>query len=418
MKNETSQSLSSLAWKKLRKNKLAMFGIFVIAFFMLIAILGYAIMPDDSPNANDMKAEISLKEPGFQVKMLSIRRDEPITDQGFFSRMLFGRVSAFDEEPIQSYQFADNDILITLYAGENFSSYRQNRRITTKRYNLAEVAFATAPNSISSDEKNRIISFYDLDQKKQVVKTVKELRQIIEKNHIVKRTYLLGTDKSGRDMLSRLIIGTRISISVGIISVLISILLGVFFGALGGFFRGKIDDAVMWLINVVWSLPTLLLVVAITFALGKGFWQVFVAVGLTMWVDAARIVRGQVISIREKEFVEAGRALGFGNFRIIARHILPNIFGQIIVVAASNFASAIITEASLSFLGFGAQPPMVSWGKMIRDHINYIDNSATVYLPIIPGMAIMALVLAFLLFGNGLRDALDTRSTSSEAMVG
>ncbi len=418
MKIEKSASLGSLAWKKIRRNKLTMFGLFVIAFFMLIAFLGYSIMPDDSPNANDMKAEISLKEPGFQVKMLKIRRDEPLPNEGFLSRMFFGRTAIYDKEPILNYQFADNDVLVTLYPGDNFSSQRQNRRIITKRYNLAEVAFATGNNSINSDEKNSIISFYDLDMKKQVTKTVKELRLIIEKNHIITQTFLMGTDKSGRDMLSRLIIGTRISLAVGIISVIISIFLGVFFGALGGFFGGKIDEAVMWIINVVWSLPTLLLVVAITFALGKGFWQVFVAVGLTMWVDAARIVRGQVLSIREKEFVEAGRALGFRNFRIIARHVLPNIYGQVIVVAASNFASAIITEASLSFLGFGAQPPMVSWGKMIRDHINYIDNSATVYLPIVPGIAIMMLVLAFLLFGNGLRDALDTRSTSSEAMVG
>lgn len=160
----------------------------------------------------------------------------------------------------------------------------------------------------------------------------------------------------------------------------------------------------------MWSLPTLLLVVALTFALGKGFWQVFVAVGLTMWVDCARMVRGQILSIREKEFVEAGKALGYSNFRIIRRHILPSISSQVIVISASNFATAIITEASLSFLGFGAQPPMVSWGKMIRDHINYIDNPDTVYLTLVPGFAIMALVLAFLLLGNGLRDALDTKN--------
>lgn len=416
MAHEKSQSVGALTWKKLKKNKLAMFGLVVIVFFTLVAILGYAIMPDDTPNANDMKAEISLKSPGFRVSMLKIRRDQPLPDEGFFYRMIFGRTATYDFEPIHQFQFADNDIIVTLFSGDNFNSSR--KRPVSRRFNLAEVVYATEKKSIVNDEKNRIITFYDLDQGKMVTKTVKELRQIVSKHNIVEKTYWLGTDKSGRDMLSRLIIGTRISLSVGFISVFISVFLGVFFGALGGFFRGAVDDAVMWIINVVWSLPTLLLVVAITFALGRGFWQVFVAVGLTMWVDAARIVRGQVMSLREKEFIEAGRALGYRNFRIISGHVLPNIFGQVIVISASNFATAIITEASLSFLGFGAQPPMVSWGKMIRDHVNYIDNSATAYLPIVPGIAIMILVLAFLLLGNGLRDAMDSRSSGSHAMVG
>jgi peptide/nickel transport system permease protein len=162
------------------------------------------------------------------------------------------------------------------------------------------------------------------------------------------------------------------------------------------------------MINVVWSIPTLLLVIAITLALGKGFWQVFIAVGLTMWVEVARVVRGQVLSLREKEFVEAGRALGFTNFRIIFRHVLPNVIGPVIVISAGNFASAILVEAGLSFLGIGAQPPMASWGTMIRDHYGYIITGKA-YLAVLPGLATMFMVLAFMLVGNGLRDALDTK---------
>ena len=174
----------------------------------------------------------------------------------------------------------------------------------------------------------------------------------------VERTYYLGTDRFGRDVLSQLIIGSRVSLSVGFISVLISLVIGITVGSIGGYYRGRIDNLVMWLINVVWSVPTLLLVIAITFALGKGFWQVFVAVGLTMWVEVARVVRGQVLGIREKEYVEAGRALGFSDFRIIFSHILPNIMGIVIVISAANFASAILLEAGLSFLGMGVQPPV------------------------------------------------------------
>jgi len=128
-----------------------------------------------------------------------------------------------------------------------------------------------------------------------------------------------------------------------------------------------------------------------------------------MWVDVARVVRGQILSIREKEFVEAGRALGFRNSRIIFRHILPNVMGPVIVISAANFASAILIEAGLSFLGIGVQPPMPSWGTMIKEHYAYIIlNSA--HLAILPGIAIMLMVLAFMLIGNGLRDALDTRA--------
>ncbi len=164
----------------------------------------------------------------------------------------------------------------------------------------------------------------------------------------------------------------------------------------------------MWLVNVIWSIPTLLMVIAITLALGKGFWQVFVAVGLTMWVEVARIVRGQVLSIRESEYVEAGKALAYKPSRIIFKHILPNIIGPVIVISAANFAAAILIEAGLSFLGIGAQPPMPSWGGMIKDHYAYIIMDKA-YLAIIPGVAIMSLVLAFMLLGNGLRDAFDVK---------
>ena len=159
----------------------------------------------------------------------------------------------------------------------------------------------------------------------------------------------------------------------------------------------------------MWSIPTVLLVIAITFALGKGFWQVFIAVGLTMWVDIARVVRGQVYSIKEKEYVEAARALGISPFRTIFRHILPNISGAVIVVAAANFASAILLEAGLSFLGIGVQPPMPSWGSMVKENYSYILLDSA-YLPLLPGAAIMLLVLAFMLLGNGIRDALDIKT--------
>ena len=164
----------------------------------------------------------------------------------------------------------------------------------------------------------------------------------------------------------------------------------------------------MWFVHVVWSVPTLLMVIAISLALGKGFWQVFIAVGLSMWVEVARVVRGQVMSVKQKEYIQAAKVLGFGDLRIMFRHILPNVMGPIIVISAANFASAILIEAGLSFLGIGAQAPMPSWGAMIKNHYAYIILDKA-YLALAPGLAIMFLVFALMLVGNMLREKLDVR---------
>lgn len=332
----------------------------IIAAAIIIAITAYYIAPDGSPYANRMVVEIGGQKPGYRQNFFLLKKESRVEDPHFFSQLINGREDDYTYIPINGYTKKADSIILRKYIDEGVEE-RQ--------------AFFYQPASQT----------------------------------FISKKFFLGTDKYGRDILSRLLVGTRVSLGVGLIAVIISLTIGIVLGAVAGYFGGRTDDIITWFINVIWSIPTLLLVFAITLLLGKGFWQVFIAVGLTMWVSVARIVRGQVLSVRELEYVEAARALGYKHGRIIFRHILPNILGPVLVVSASNFASAIVIEAGLSFLGVGVQPPQPSWGLMIKENFNFIITHNPM-LALAPGFAIMLLVLAFNLLGNGLRDALNVRA--------
>lgn len=376
-----------------------MLGMFIIALAILVAIFGHVIAPDKTPNTNEQIAEINTKPPGFSVLMLKIQKNEEPKRQSFLTLLLSGWENNYKLVPITEYRFAEENLLVHRFSG--FSS------IKIDTFNIANVVYPIADNSTVEKQGNQI-SFTNYNGQRQQA-DIAQLQQIITSKHIVTKKYLLGTDNLGRDNVSRLILGVRVSLSVGLMAVLISLLIGVTLGAMAGYFRGVTDDIIMWLINIFWSIPLLLLVFALVLALGREFWQIYLAVGLTMWIEVARLVRGQILSLREKEFIEAAKSLGFSHFRIVARHILPNIVGPVVVIAASDFASAIIIEAGLSFLGIGVQPPSPSWGTMLKDYYSYIGTQKA-FLALAPGVAIMILVLAFNLMGNGLRDATDVKT--------
>ncbi|RWU04383.1 ABC transporter permease [Pedobacter chitinilyticus] len=358
---DTTQSTK--VWKKFRRNTLALTGLIFICFMVVVGILGYLITPDQTPYVNTMHLQLTNKKPGRTFQFLIVSRNENIKQVGLFEKMLFGQEANFKSIPITSSRIVGNKVFAREYIGD--------------------------------DEQAE-----------------EEAYPLVSGQNTYQKTYYLGTDIYGRDLLSRLILGVRVSLSVGLMAVLISMVIGVGLGAIAGYFGGKVDAAISWFMNVIWSLPSLLLVIAISFALGKGFWQIFIAVGLSTWVDVARLVRGQVMALKQVEFVEAAKALGFSNGRIIVKHILPNIAGPILVVASANFASAILLETGLSFLGFGAQPPMPSWGTMIKEHYGYIIMDAA-YLAVLPGLAIMLTVYAFNLIAIGLRDAFDVKGQNT-----
>ncbi len=319
---DRSSSPSKKIWIKFKRNKPAFAGLVFILLLMLAGVLGYLIIPDQTPMANTMHLQLSNKKPGRTFRFLVIGRNSNVKKVSFVEKLLYGQEADFKSMPITSYREAAGKIYVREYIGDDEQS--------------EETIYPLKPE----------YSTYT-------------------------QTFLLGTDIYGRDLLSRLVLGIRVSLSVGLMAVLISLCIGVTLGAMAGYFGGAADAAISWFMNVIWSLPSLLLVIAISFALGKGFWQIFIAVGLSTWVDVARLVRGQVMALKEVEFVEASKALGYSTARTIIKHILPNIAGPILVVASANFASAILLETGLSFLGFGAQPPMPGWGSMIKEHYGY-----------------------------------------------
>lgn len=373
-----NNSPSKKIWNRFKRNKLAFGGLIFILLLMVLGILGYLIIPDQTPYASTINLALNKKKPGRSFQFLIISKTKNVKEVGVFEKMLYGQPADFKSIPITSYQLKGDKVVVNEYVGDD------------------------------EQAKQTVYELKDLCSTCHLPSKLGNTKQLFSRNNIYEQTFYLGTDLYGRDLLSRLILGIRVSLSVGLMAVLISLFIGVSLGAIAGYYGGKTDSAISWFMNVIWSLPSLLLVIAISFALGKGFWQIFIAVGLSTWVDVARLVRGQVMALKEVEFVEAARALGFSTSRTIIKHILPNIAGPILVVASANFASAILLETGLSFLGFGAQPPMPSWGTMIKEHYGYIIMDAA-YLAILPGLAIMLTVYAFNVLAIGLRDAFDVK---------
>lgn len=383
----------------------AFFGVIFIVLVMLTAILGYAIMPDKTTNANDGSVLIQKMPPGFSAQVIKQAKNARIAPKNWIEIWLSGKNQPYTLIPLDSFKLDSWQVIMYPYRGRGYE----------EKVMLVDVLYPLAiQDSVKYMEQS--VTFKDIYNSQQIV-TIDEAQSQFYESHLQKRTFLLGTDRAGRDILSRLIYGSRISLSVGIVSVIISVFLGILLGALSGYFGGFIDKIIMWFMTVTWSIPGIMLVIAISLALNsKGLWVTFVAVGVTMWVDVARVVRGQFMELKQKTFIEAAIALGYSDYRIIFHHILPNVLAPVIVIATGNLAGAILLEAGLSFLGLSVQPPTPSWGMMIYEGFNALGSKNSWHLIVFPSLAISLTVLSFNLFGNGLRDYLDPNSISTRKL--
>ena len=361
-------SPNQIAWRKFRTNIPAMLGLGYLCLCVGVALLGNLIAPDKTRHANYQILELSKMPPGSCAQLLLLPRQGAAVHNGFWE-LFTGQNQDHIPIPLKpdtSLEVQDGRVSYTVFSGLN--------------------------------EERPLSDFGEGMTKEALIS-----------HHVRKACFPLGTDNYGRDLLSRIILGARVSLAVGFMAVLISLLIGLSLGLLAGYFGGWIDRLVMWLVSVVWSIPTLLLALAISFVLGKGFWQLFVAIGLSMWVEVARMVRGQVMGVRELQFTEAAQALGYRSGRIMFKHVLPNVLSPIIVVAVANFGAAVLIESGLSFLGIGVEPPIPSWGRMIYEGYTYIMFESGQWLAFFPGSALIFLVISINLIGIGLRDAWDVK---------
>lgn len=361
------------AWRRLKKNMLSMLGLAVICIIVLMAIFGPMVISHDYATQ-----DLSMSSIPPNIEVYEIDKDTFIYIHREYRLFQVGE----NGELIGKVNIADNNLK------EKFRSYELNGNTIVLDYKYASMDESENPNGIK-------------------YKLIANGEEITEYKTMRNKTYLFGSDTLGRDVLARVLFGARISLFIAFISTVVNFFIGVTYGGLSGYLGGRVDNFMMRVVDIISVIPLLLYVILLSVLIGSGLKSIIIALGSVYWVGMARIVRGQVLSLKEQEYVLAARTLGASTMRIMFRHLIPNAMGPIIVSMTMLIPSAIFTEAFLSFIGLGVSAPMASWGTLASDALGGLRSYP--YQLFFPSLAICITMLAFNFLGDGLRDALDPR---------
>lgn len=402
MRRRLSYRVSGIA--DLRLTLTAKVGLALIVFLSFISFSGAYLRPDKTPLANHQFLTLTRLKPLTSVDFLKVKKNSAANPSSWYKQFfLGGSEPEFDFVPYDEIEFQDHRAKIKLRSTQGIEEYRF--------YSFIDILYPVSSSMIANCISSHRDRFEFLDSYGNPVKIdTKEAIQQIRSHHLTSKIFLLGTDQSGRDLLSRLMAGSIATISIAFLSVSIAFIFGVGVGLIAGYYGGVVDRFLSWVINVFWSVPPVLMVIAITMLIGQGAFGTLAGIGLIIWVEMAQVVRGEVISIRNRDFVKAAHLMGLNDGKIILQHILPNLRNSIIVLSIGNFSEAVLLESGMSFLGVGIQPPIPSWGNMLRESYGYIITDSA-YMAIFPGLAIVVLVLSFGALGKGL--GINHRSSNS-----
>lgn len=360
--------------KRFKRDKLAILGGIIIVIMLLLALFAPIIAPYD---------------PNVQYNNGTTAYGMPLPLNSHSKKIVAVRDNADSEFTVKSsLVFTDSNNTVKF------------RTVGNTRVKKGETQISFPVSAIAMKDSN-LNQEYKMTTPDKVNGEFKEMTLVNDKH------FILGTDSSGRDSLSRLIWGARVSLLVGILSISVATVIGIIMGLISGYFGGWADIIIMRLTDIMMSIPDLLLVMAIVAIKGPSMWIIVMSIGIVSWTGIARLVRSQVFTVKEMEYVEAAKACGSSDIPILFKHLLPNVVAPVIVIATMGIAGAIMTEAALSFLGFGVKVPTASWGSMVNEGLGFFRDAA--WVPIIPGVAIAISVFAFNLFGDGVRDAIDPK---------
>jgi len=359
-----SRSLWSDSWRRLRRNRAAVASAIVLALIALACLLGPLVSPHGYATVYQSYVRVP---PGL----------EPHPGAG-----------ALDAAMRRALERARVEVAEASFSGDRFRVVVRGRTALDERV-------------------TRYIDRVDEFGNAAVTGRLEEGRALVIEGDVARRRFLLGTDSNGRDLLTRILVGGRISLAVGLLATLVSVVIGVTWGAIAGYFGGRVDDVMMRFVDILYALPFIFFVILLVVFFGRNFVLIFVAVGAVEWLDMARIVRGQTLSIKRREYVEAAQALGVGPFAIIRRHVLPNAIGPVAVFMTLMVPKVILLESFLSFLGLGVQEPLTSWGVLIAEGARNLQGAP--YLLIAPAIPFVATLFCLNFLGDGLRDALDPK---------